>query len=94
MNTYYVYLARCADNSYYTGITNNPERRLWEHNNDPDARHYTFSRRPVTLIWCTLFKEVNDAIRFEKQLKGWSRAKKEALTQSNWAEIVRLSNKK
>ncbi len=94
MKRYYVYLLRCMDGSYYAGVTNNLERRLWEHNNDPSSQHYTYSRRPVELVWAADYKEIKDAIRFEKQLKGWSRAKKEALIAGDWSEIIRLSNQK
>jgi putative endonuclease len=90
-HNYYVYIVECIDKSYYTGVTNNIERRLWEHNNDNNALAYTFKRRPVLLKYCQRFQDINQAIAWEKQLKGWSRKKKEALFVDNWNEIIRLA---
>ena len=91
MKLYYVYILKCSDNSYYTGITNNIERRLQEHNSDKNLFAYTFSRRPTELVWVEKFTTPNEAIAKEKQLKGWSRKKKEALINSNWKDLVQLS---
>jgi len=55
---------------------------------------YIFSRTPVVLKYYHRFDRIEDAIDFEKQVKGWSRKKKEALFSENWEEIVRLSNNK
>ncbi len=90
-HNYYVYIVECIDKSYYTGVTNNIERRLWEHNNDNNQLAYTFKRRPVLLKYCQRFQDINQAIAWEKQLKGWSRKKKEALFADNWNEIIRLA---
>jgi len=74
-----VYILRCADGSYYTGITNqDAEARAWEHNNEP-MDSYTARRRPVTLVFAEVYDRLTDAIARERQIKGWSRAKKEAL---------------
>jgi putative endonuclease len=81
----------CDDGSYYIGITNDPQRRVGEHNDGSDERCYTFTRRPVQLVYSTEFYEVEDAIAYEKRLKGWSRKKKAALVRGDWNEIVRLS---
>lgn len=94
MKYYYVYILKCSDNSYYTGITNDVDRRLNEHVLGLHKNSYTFSRRPVMLLYQEYFTEVNEAIAFEKKVKGWSRAKKEALIKDDWDEIVRLSNLK
>lgn len=88
---YYVYMVVCRDRSFYTGVTSDLERRLGEHNYGIDPDCYTFKRRPVRLVFSSDFKEIDDAIRFEKQLKGWSRKKKRALILGQWDEIVRLS---
>lgn len=77
-------MVRCADNSFYAGITNNPEVRLAQHNLGTDPGCYTFTRRPVELVHASDFHEVDDALRWEKQLKGWSRAKKRALIANDW----------
>ena len=87
----------CADGSYYIGITNDPDRRLWEHNNGIDEGCYTFKRRPVRMVHCSMFYDVLEAIRWEKQLKGWSRAKKRALANDDWLgihEIVSAERKR
>lgn len=68
MKTYYVYIVKCSDNSYYTGITNNLEKRIEEHNEGLDSRSYTFTRRPVVLVFADYFYDVNQAIAFEKQV--------------------------
>ncbi|MGJ7032805.1 GIY-YIG nuclease family protein [Niabella hirudinis] len=91
MKRYYVYILKCADNSYYTGITNNLERRLHQHENGYYEGSYTSSRRPVTLAYYECFHDVRNAIAFEKQLKGWSRKKKEALMRSDWDALKLLS---
>ena len=89
-----VYIVNCKDDSFYTGVTNNVERRIVEHNSGLDKKSYTYSRRPVKLVYSQEFSDPNEAIRFEKQVKGWSRAKKEALIEGNFEKLVRLSNRK
>jgi putative endonuclease len=91
MHDYYVYIVECADKSYYTGMTNDIERRLQEHNNGSNTNSYTYSRRPVMLKYCEHFQYVNDAILWEKQLKGWSRKKKEMLFDDRWQDLKTLA---
>ncbi|MBE7639830.1 GIY-YIG nuclease family protein [Salegentibacter sp. BLCTC] len=91
MKLYYVYIVECKDKSYYTGITNNLNRRLWEHNSGYAKRAYTFTRRPVVLKWQEQFTDPNYAIMVEKQIKGWSRRKKQALINSNWKALIKFS---
>lgn len=91
MKTYYVYIVNCSDNSFYTGITNNIERRIIEHNTSTNRKSYTFYRRPVALVWFQKFLDPNEAIAIEKQLKGWSRRKKKALINGKFDELVKLS---
>lgn len=79
MNQLCVYILECSDDSYYTGVTNNLERRLLEHQSGEDKNSYTFSRRPLVLKWYSESMDTHQAIEFEKQIKGWSRAKKKAL---------------
>ena len=79
MKEYWVYILFCADGSYYTGMTNNLETRLAQHQEGTDSGSYTYKRRPVKLVFQQSFREVTDAIRAEKQIQGWSRKKKEAL---------------
>ncbi len=93
-HNYYVYIVECSDKSYYTGVTNDYERRLWEHNNDENKTSYTYQRRPAELKYCERFQNIKGAIAWEKQIKGWSRKKKEALFTDNWDEIKRLAKSK
>jgi putative endonuclease len=87
MNTYYVYIVKCTDQSYYTGFTNNIERRLHGHNHGINPDCYTYKRRPVKLMFIQDFSNPKDAITDEKQIKGWSREKKEVLFQGDWNKI-------
>jgi|SRR5690606_18135026 len=91
MKEYYVYILKCADASYYTGITNDIDRRLLEHQEGINKGSYTHGKRPVELIYYETFNDVNQAIAFEKQIKGWSRKKKEALIKENWEDIKKLA---
>jgi putative endonuclease len=88
---YFVYMVLCRDRTFYTGITHDVDVRVGQHNAGVYPDCYTYTRRPVRLVFSTDFKEVLDAIAFEKQLKGWSRAKKIALVRGDWPEIVRLA---
>jgi putative endonuclease len=91
---YYVYIVECSDGAYYTGVTNDVERRLREHNEGIHPESFTYKRRPVVLKYCERFQWIQKAIDWEKQIKDWSRKKKEALFIQDWDEIVRLSNLK
>lgn len=88
---YYVYIIECLDKSLYTGVTNNIERRLWEHNEGIGDDSYTKSRLPVKLIYHEEHKFVNDAISREKQIKGWSKSKKLALSNGFIYKLKQLS---
>src|SRR5436305_3270699 len=90
----YVYMLRCADNSYYVGSATGDDLqpRIDQHNCGVFPG-YTFSRRPVTLVRSERFDRATDGIAAERQIKGWSRAKKEALIKQNWLEISRLSRR-
>ena len=94
IHNYFVYILECLDKSYYVGVTNDLETRLTQHDNGENASAYTFTKRPVKLKYYKRFDQIEHAIEFEKQVKGWSRKKKEALFNENWEEIVRLSNLK
>ena len=91
MKRYYVYILRCNDASYYTGVTNNIDRRLAEHSQGLDSTCYTFNRRPIELVFAQDFQSVTEAIAFEKQVKGWTRKKKEAIIADNWERLKSLS---
>ena len=86
-----VYILQCSDGSYYTGVTNSLNRRIAEHENGKDSFSYTFSRRPLKLVFVQYFNDPENAIRLEKQIKGWTRKKKEALIKENWEALQKLS---
>jgi putative endonuclease len=90
----FVYMLRCNDGSYYVGSArgdwNALERRVNEHNAGT-YEGYTKSRRPVELVYHEEFQRITDAIAAERQLKGWSRAKKEALIKGDWKLISELA---
>ncbi len=91
----WVYILKCSDKSYYTGVTNNLERRIAEHQG---CAHdgYTSVRLPVELVFSQEINNPLDAIAAEKQIKGWSRAKKEALIRSDFNllhELAECKNK-
>ena len=91
MKLYTVYILQCADRSYYTGITSNLELRVDQHQMGIHEDCYTFTRRPVRLVYSESFQYVLDAIRWEKILKGWRREKKEALINGEYEMIPKLS---
>ncbi len=93
MKNYFVYILECSDKSYYTGVTNNVEKRLAEHRSG-SIQGYASNRLPIMLVYTTSFYDINDAIRFEKQIKGWSRKKKEALMRGDFDALVLLSKSK
>ena len=90
----YVYILECSDHSFYTGVTNDIGRRVEEHQSGENKEAYTYSRRPVKLVYSEFFIDPTDAINFEKQIKGWTRKKKIALINGDFKELVRLSNEK
>ncbi len=75
---FYAYILKCSDGSYYVGSTDDPDRRLTEHNQDKGS-HWTAARRPVRLVWTEEHPTLSSARKRENQLKRWSRAKKETL---------------
>lgn len=94
MKSYYVYMVFCTDGTYYVGVTNDADRRVAEHNLGTDEESYTYSRRPVVLVWSQEYGEILQAIDAEKKLKGWSHAKKSALARGDWKLIQALSKSK
>src|SRR5712691_3795411 len=90
----YAYMLRYADGSYYVGSARlGLERRLSEHNTGVYGG-YTSTRRPVTLVWSQHCLNITDAIGIERQIKGWSRAKKEALIRGDYSAIQLLSQRR
>lgn len=93
MKDYFVYILKCFDESYYTGVTNDLERRIGEHHSGT-IKGYTTNRLPVRLVYSERFSDINQAIKVEKQIKGWNRKKKEALIAGDFDLLVKLSNQK
>ena len=90
-----VYILRCRDGSYYVGCTRDAiiDHRLTQHNQGYGGR-YTANQRPVALAWAEIFTRYDDAFRCERQLKHWSRPKKEALIRGDWNRVhVQAGNK-
>ena len=87
---FWVYMLRCRDGSYYTGHTDDLDKRIAEHQAGKGA-DWTRRRLPVELVWCDSAGERYEALTFERRVKNWSRAKKEALIASDWAGIGYLA---
>ncbi len=94
MKVYYVYILKCSDKTYYTGVTSNLERRIAEHSNGLVKGSYTYFRRPLQLVFYCEFTNINIAIEKEKQIKKWSKAKKEALINDKHELLPNLAKKK
>jgi len=86
----WMYILECADGSYYTGSTNNLERRFAQHQNGEGANH-TKKRLPVKLVYFEEYDRVQDAFYREKQVQGWSRKKKQALINGMTDELHKLA---
>jgi len=87
---FYVYILECADGSYYTGHTDDLENRLAQHEQNT-FKCYTSSRLPVKLVFYDEFPSRDDAFTRERQIKGWSRRKKQALIKEDWSTLVLFS---
>ncbi len=89
----FVYILRCADGSYYVGSARDElDHRIAEHQTGLFGG-YTARRRPVTLVFHQEFQQITDAIAAERRLKGWSRAKKEALIAGDFDLLRSLSKR-
>ncbi|QTV79891.1 GIY-YIG nuclease family protein [Microbacterium sp. NIBRBAC000506063] len=90
MTTAWMYILECADGSYYVGSTRDLERRLRQHA-DGEGAAYTRRRRPVRVVFSQPFERVDEAYYFEKQVQGWSRAKRKALVEGRFSLLPELS---
>ena len=89
-----IYILRCADSSYYTGVTRRSvDERVSEHAQGLDEGCYTFRRRPVTLVHAEHYARIADAVAAERRIKGWSRAKKEAYIRGDYATLIALAKR-
>jgi putative endonuclease len=84
-------MLRCVDGTFYTGVTNNVTRRFGQHCDGFDPECYTYTRRPLRLVYVGEFDNPLDAIAFEKRLKGWTHNKKRAFAERDWPMLKRLS---
>jgi putative endonuclease len=92
----WVYILICADDSFYVGSHRGPDPvvREAEHNDGLDRYAYTYARRPVRLVWTEEFEDPTQAVAFERKLKGWSRAKKEAVIRGDWQSLPGLARRR
>lgn len=90
MRSGWVYILQCSDGTYYTGSTNNLERRLLEHQ-EGEGANYTKTRKPIKLVYYEFHQFVSAAFNREKQIQGWSRKKKETLINNNRENLPYLS---
>ncbi len=88
---YWVYILKCNDGSYYTGHTDDIEKRLAQHQQRHFPSCYTASRLPVEMVFNQSFTTREEALASEGQIKGWSRKKKEAMMRGDWNEVSRLA---
>jgi putative endonuclease len=86
----YLYILLCADGSFYTGSTNDLERRMLEHQNGEGANH-TRKRLPVELVYTEEYERIDEAYYRERQIHGWSHAKKEALIEGRNEDLPELA---
>ncbi len=88
---YSVYILECADQSFYVGVTCNLWRRLISHKQGENINSYTYTRRPIKLIYYEDFRYIMTAIQREKQIKRWTRKKKMALINNDLERLRQLS---
>jgi len=88
--SFWTYMLKCADGSYYVGHTDDLESRMSAHHAGVPSC-YTTRRRPLLLVWSQDFGTREEALAAERQINGWSRKKKEALVRHDWSEIRRLA---
>lgn len=91
--TFFVYILECSDGTYYTGYTNDLEKRVDRHNKGL-ASKYTRSKLPVKLVWNKACKNQRFAMRIEKTIKGLKREDKERIIQGARLDNVLRKHKK
>ncbi len=88
---FWLYILECADQSYYTGHTDLLEVRLAQHEDGANSNCYTATRRPISLVYSAAFSSREEALAAERQVKGWSRRKKEAMIRGDWQMVSSLA---
>jgi len=86
----WTYILECSDGSYYVGSTRDLSARVFDHERGVGAQ-YTRTRLPVTLLAAFESDNIGDAFAFEKQVQGWSRAKKRALIEGRFDDLIPMS---
>ncbi|OGW36544.1 MAG: hypothetical protein A2X58_12810 [Nitrospirae bacterium GWC2_56_14] len=89
--SFWVYILKCRDGSYYTGHSDNLEMRLAQHEDRTFQNCYTATRLPVELFYSRELTTREEELAAERQIKGWSRKKKEAMMRGDWDEVSRLA---
>ena len=89
---FYVYILKCADGSYYTGHTDDLDVRIAAHHQGL-IPGYTRKRRPVQFVFAQDFPSRIDALERERQIKKWTRAKREALIARDWPRLQHLARR-
>jgi predicted GIY-YIG superfamily endonuclease len=92
MNDFYVYILKCNDDSYYVGHTDDIEKRISQHNLK-EHNSYTSKRLPIEVVFVQTFGTRDEAFNVERQIKKWSRQKKEALIEGNFLKVSLLAKK-
>ena len=90
----WTYILECADGSLYVGSTTDLDLRLAQHQAREGSRYTARrDRQPVRLAWSGYFDRIDEAFWFEKQVQGWSRAKRIALIEGRWEDLPALSRR-
>ncbi len=93
MQDFYIYILHCNDNSYYIGHTDNIETRISAHEQRHYPNCYTATRLPVKVVFVQPTSSRGEALEAERQIKGWSRRKKEALINGDFKLLRALAKK-
>jgi predicted GIY-YIG superfamily endonuclease len=91
--SFWVYILECSDGSYYVGHTDNMEVRVAQHQTGTFGG-YTYFRRPIKVVFSEMLPTRDEAFAAERRIKGWTRAKKEALIARDWNLVSQLGKKK
>lgn len=94
MKIYFVYILGCSDGTFYTGFSSDLLKCLGEHTLGKHKNCYTYSRRPIKLLFYSEFTSASTAIDFRKQIKNWSQAKKTALITGSYEKLPNLAKKR
>ena len=83
---FYVYILKCSDDSYYTGYTNDIDKRICEHS-EGKGSIYTSKRLPIELVFLQDFQTKSESLEAERKLKNWNRIKKEIVIKKGWESL-------